>query len=79
MSNNCDDSYTWGFANVHRKHMFVPHYVYELPFFRGARNSYSKVFGGWQVSGITDVHSGSPAKGLARAAVSSPPTWSGNG
>ncbi|MGH9844758.1 MAG: hypothetical protein ACREEM_39070, partial [Blastocatellia bacterium] len=50
----------FGLTDLDRTHMFSFNYVYELPFFRGRGNALEKVFGGWQLSGITTFQSGTP-------------------
>jgi hypothetical protein len=48
-------------ARTDRRHIFSANYIYELPFFRTAKNDILKVvLGGWQVSGITTINSGAP-------------------
>jgi hypothetical protein len=42
------------------RHRFVLSYVYELPFFKGDSNLASFILGGWRLSGITTLQSGSP-------------------
>jgi hypothetical protein len=55
------DSYnqTRASSNFDMRHNFVASYVYSLPFFSGAGFTHS-VLGGWQVSGITTIQSGTP-------------------
>jgi hypothetical protein len=57
------DSYNPGHtrasSNFDVRHNFVASYVYNLPFFRGAGFTHM-VLGGWQVSGITTIQSGTP-------------------
>lgn len=48
-------------ARTDRRHIFSANYIYELPFFRDAKNAILKAsLGGWQVSGITNINSGAP-------------------
>ncbi len=48
-------------ARTDRRHIFSANYIYELPFFREAGNPVLKAaLGGWQVSGITTINSGTP-------------------
>ena len=46
-------------SNFDVRHNFVASYVYNLPFFRGAGFAHTAL-GGWQVSGITTIQSGTP-------------------
>jgi hypothetical protein len=50
----------YGPVNFDRTHRFVTSFLYELPFFRASKSAFQKVLGGWQVSGIWAVQSGSP-------------------
>jgi len=50
----------FGLTDLDRTHMFTFNYVYELPFFKGRGGAAEKIFGGWQVSGITTFQSGTP-------------------
>jgi hypothetical protein len=43
-----------------RTHMFIANYIYELPIFTNRSTLMGKVFGGWQISGVTIYQSGSP-------------------
>jgi hypothetical protein len=48
-------------ARTDRRHIFSATYIYEVPFFRNSSNAVLKAaLGGWQVSGITNLHSGAP-------------------
>jgi hypothetical protein len=48
-------------GDYNRTHVLVLNYVYELPFFRHASNSFLRTgAGGWKVSGITSFFSGEP-------------------
>jgi hypothetical protein len=48
-------------ARTDRRHIFSATYIYEVPFFRNSSNTVLKAaLGGWQVSGITNLHSGAP-------------------
>ncbi|MBN9662221.1 MAG: carboxypeptidase regulatory-like domain-containing protein [Acidobacteria bacterium] len=58
------DSYNFkaerGLATYHRAHVFVFSYIYPLPFWRTGAEWYKKALGGWQVSGVTTLQSGTP-------------------
>jgi hypothetical protein len=66
MFNAYDDSAYWGLSDNDRTHLFNFHYLYELPFWRNQDTFLKKVFGGWQVSGVTYFQSGRPLT-IARA------------
>jgi hypothetical protein len=55
-SNNLLDEYAR--ANLDRRHVLSVNYIYELPFFTRQENFKEKVFGGWQISGITYYFTG---------------------
>jgi hypothetical protein len=51
----------YGPANWDIPHRFVASYVYDIPFLRNSPNMLLRqVVGGWQVSGVTTIQSGSP-------------------
>ncbi|MBI4474090.1 MAG: TonB-dependent receptor [Acidobacteria bacterium] len=52
----------WSRYVFDRPHRFVVHYTYEIPWFSSgwASEALSKVLGGWQMSGFTEVQSGQP-------------------
>jgi hypothetical protein len=59
------DSYNlrgdWGLSNYNRPQILTLSYVYPVPFWRTGRNTwYKKGFGGWQLSGITQIQGGLP-------------------
>jgi hypothetical protein len=60
MFNAYDPNMYWGLSGNHRKHVFNIHYLYELPFWRNQDTLAKKIFGGWQVSGVTYYQSGRP-------------------
>jgi hypothetical protein len=47
-------------SDFDRRHIFVASYIYPLPFWQTPDAWYKKVFGGWQVSGVTTLQSGRP-------------------
>jgi Carboxypeptidase regulatory-like domain len=50
----------WGPSDFDSRHVFIANFAYELPFFR--RNDFAgKILGGWQVSGIIQGQTGTPA------------------
>ncbi len=58
------DSYDFkrdrGLAFFDRRHVLVISYVYPLPFWRSQQRWYQKIFGRWELSGITTIASGRP-------------------
>ncbi|MEQ1472535.1 MAG: carboxypeptidase regulatory-like domain-containing protein, partial [Candidatus Acidiferrum sp.] len=54
-----DPGRTRASSNFDLRHNFVTSYVYNLPFFRGTGFTHTAL-GGWQVSGITTIQSGTP-------------------
>jgi hypothetical protein len=59
-----------GPAGFDRTHMLILNYIYELPFLRDQARLAGKLFGGWQVSGITQFQSGTPRNlGLTGATI----------
>jgi hypothetical protein len=64
LPNAFDDSNIRGLSSFDRTHAFVSNFVYELPFGKGRRflnrgGILDGVIGGWQVTGITFIRSGS--------------------
>ena len=59
-----DDYDIWrdyGPANWDIPHRFVASYLYDVPFLRNSPNAFLRqVVGGWQISGVTTIQSGSP-------------------
>ncbi|HEX4168095.1 MAG TPA: carboxypeptidase regulatory-like domain-containing protein [Bryobacteraceae bacterium] len=47
-------------ASFDRPHVFVLNYVYDLPFFRQQKGFLGEAFGGWELSGIVTLQSGTP-------------------
>lgn len=58
--NTYDTRTEYARASLDRRHIFVLNYVYQLPFFRTQQGLAGKAFGGWQVSGITNIQTGLP-------------------
>jgi hypothetical protein len=57
--NPFDRRYNRGSSDLDRRHILSMNYLYELPIFRGTGVSHA-LLGGWQISGITLIQSGSP-------------------
>ena len=49
-----------GLSSFDTRHRFVVSYLYELPFFRKQEGALGKIFGGWQLNGITSFSTGKP-------------------
>ena len=49
----------YGPAAWDRRHVFVADYIWELPFLK--KGTVGKIFGGWQISGITLAQTGAPS------------------
>lgn len=47
-------------ASFDRPHVFVLNYVYDLPFFRKQTGFIGEALGGWELSGIVQLQSGTP-------------------
>jgi hypothetical protein len=58
--NTRDSSGERGRANFDASHNFIASYLYEIPFLKTRSDLVGKVFGGWQVSGITAIRTGLP-------------------
>jgi hypothetical protein len=58
--NTYDDTGYEGPSNFDRRHVFVFHYIYDLPFFKTQDSILSRVVGGWQISGATFMRTGTP-------------------
>jgi hypothetical protein len=51
----------WGRTSYNREKILVVSYVYPIPFWQHGRNTwYKKGFGGWQLSGVTQIQQGLP-------------------
>jgi hypothetical protein len=58
---NYDVWLDYGPANWDIPHRFVASYLYDLPFFKNSPNTALRlIVGGWQVSGVTTLESGTP-------------------
>ncbi|HZS46429.1 MAG TPA: TonB-dependent receptor [Blastocatellia bacterium] len=55
-----DRASEYGPASFDRRHILTVDYVYELPFFRGAKGVEGLALSGWEISGITSYASGLP-------------------
>ncbi|HET8666386.1 MAG TPA: TonB-dependent receptor [Terriglobales bacterium] len=50
----------YGPTQQDRRHIFSGNFVYELPFFKSQKGFVGHVLGGWQLSGITQMQTGTP-------------------
>jgi hypothetical protein len=55
-----DRAADYGPAQLDRRHVFSLDYVYALPFFKNQKGIVGQALGGWQLSGITSVATGTP-------------------
>ncbi len=61
ISNPYDRNFDRGPSDLDRRHIFIANYIYELPFFSKSNNAFARVaLGGWQISGITTIQTGTP-------------------
>ena len=58
--NPFDRSMLWGPSNYDRRHVFVGNLIYELPFLRGRTGVVGALLGGWQISLLAQLQTGSP-------------------
>ncbi len=58
--NTYDDTIYRGPSNYDRRHVFVFHYIYDLPFWREPTTLLQNILGGWQISGATFLRTGTP-------------------
>jgi hypothetical protein len=52
--------YNKGLSDFHAKHNWVVNFTWELPFAKGMTGAAGKLLDGWQLSGISNLRSGSP-------------------
>ncbi len=50
----------WGPADFDRRHRFVVNYLWTLPNVNAGKGILGGVFGGWEISGVTTIQSGTP-------------------
>ena len=53
-------NYNKGLSDFHAKHNWVMNFTWELPFAKGVTGVAGKLLDGWQLSGISNLRSGSP-------------------
>jgi hypothetical protein len=58
--NTYDDANFWGPSSYDRPHALVVSYIYDLPFWRNQKTLVANILGGWQISGVTWIQSGTP-------------------
>ncbi len=58
--NTYDDTIYRGPSNYDRRHVFVFHYIYDLPFWREPKGLVQNILGAWQISGATFLRTGTP-------------------
>jgi hypothetical protein len=59
--NTYDTSNLWGPSDYDSRHVAVINYIYDLPFFRSQKNLAGKLLGGWEIIGVAQFQTGSPA------------------
>ncbi len=52
--------YQYGFSDFDHRHVAVINVIYELPFYHDTKSLSGKLLGGWQVSAVTQLQTGSP-------------------
>lgn len=60
INNNYNIAAEYGNCGYDVRHMLVIHYVYSIPIFNAAQGITRTMLGGWQLSGITTLYTGSP-------------------
>jgi hypothetical protein len=60
--NTYDAHGLWAPSDFDVRHIMIVNFLYDLPVFRGQHNFAGKILGGWQVSGIFQAQSGTPAQ-----------------
>jgi hypothetical protein len=58
--NAFDTSSLWGAADYDRRHVVVLNAIYELPFFRDKSSLMGKLLGGWTISAVSQMQTGTP-------------------
>ena len=58
LSNPFNRAYDFGPTGLDRRQTLVLNYIYDLPFYRGAKGVKASLLGGWEFSGITLIQSG---------------------
>jgi hypothetical protein len=58
--NAFDTSNLWGPAGYDRRHVLVLNAIYELPFFRDRSTLMGKLLGGWTISAVSQMQTGTP-------------------
>jgi outer membrane receptor protein involved in Fe transport len=58
--NGPNAQYAKGYSRFHTPHRFTLNGSYRLPFFNGRRDLLGQVLGGWQLSGVVKLASGTP-------------------
>jgi hypothetical protein len=60
LSNPFDASTWWGPSSFDRRHVAVINGIYQLPFFKNRSSLTGKLLGGWTLSGVSQLQTGSP-------------------
>jgi hypothetical protein len=59
-ANPFDRKYDYASSNFDRRHILVFNYVYDLPFFAHSNGLTHSLLGGWELSGVTTIETGTP-------------------
>jgi len=60
LPNAFDRSMQYGFSDFDHRHVAVFNIIYELPFYHDTKSWQGKLLGGWQVTEVTQLQTGSP-------------------
>lgn len=58
--NTYDLQYAKGLSNYDHPNVLIINYVYDLPFLKNNTSAAGHILGGWELSGVTSIESGSP-------------------
>jgi hypothetical protein len=60
LPNTYDAHAMWSASDFDTRHIFIANFLYDLPFLRTQHNLFTKIVGGWQISGIFQAQTGQP-------------------
>lgn len=60
INNPFNAHWDYGPAGYDRRHIFITSFIYELPFFKNSARAVRALAGGWELSGIVTLQSGTP-------------------
>src|SRR6185437_4140557 len=64
LPNTYDAHNMWALSSFDVTHIMMINYLYDLPFFRAQKNLAGKLLGGWQLSGTTQLQTGTTCSGI---------------